>query len=195
MHRALMLLPLLILLAVPTSARAGGWAVVTLDEIPAGLEQGDGGPYQVGYTVLQHGLHPAGGLQTSIAIRSAAGEVLEFPGRPIGETGHYVAEVWFPSLGEWTWEVRPGAFPAQALGTVTIGTKHLTGEELSAQARAPVPLRLLEDKVQTTSLVDPFRGSLPTLAVSAWLLFAWSMAVVMRRRTTASLPDGGNQPS
>jgi hypothetical protein len=194
MHRALLLLPLLLSLVVPMPAWAGGWAVVTLDEIPAGLEEGDGGPYQVGYTVLQHGLQPLGGLNTSIAIRSAAGEAFEFPGRPVGDVGHYVAEVRFPSVGEWTWEARPGAFPPQALGTVTIVPKHLAGEGVSAQDGATAHPRPLGDAERAASPFDPFRGSLPVLAVSAWLLFVWSMVVVMRRRTMVA-GVRGNQSS
>lgn len=191
MHRALAFLPLLILLVVPTFVWAGGWAVVTLDAIPTGLEQGDGGPYQVGYTVLQHGLHPAAGLHTSIAIRSAVGETFEFSGRPVGDVGHYVAEVAFPNVGEWTWEVRPGAFPPQALGTVIIIPKHLANDSMWDQW-SPVAPQALNARPETEFPLEPLRGGLPFVVVAAWAAFGWSLVAVMRPVTIAGASGRGS---
>lgn len=184
MRRAVTLMAILVvaLLALPASALAGGWAVVVLDPLPPGLENGDGGPHRVGYTVLQHGLHPAGGLRTSIAIRSVqSGQTLEFPGRAEGDAGHYVAEIRFPSVGDWTWEVRPGGFPAQALGTVTVPPKNLAHEDApyrnATLADAPGPVLGLRG-----AALDAFRVPLASAALAAWAMFGWSLLLLLRAR-------------
>ena len=40
-----------VVLAIP--AFAGGWAIITLDELPTGVVAGE--PLTIGFTVLQHG--------------------------------------------------------------------------------------------------------------------------------------------
>ena len=121
LHR-LMLAGALALLALtlPRPAQAGGWAVTTLDPLPAeGFRAGE--TYRIGYTVRQHGQTPLGGLDTVIQVSSASsGESHAFPGVAEGTTGHYVADVRFPAAGEWAWEVHQGPFPMQALGAVTV---------------------------------------------------------------------------
>src|SRR5262249_30497491 len=45
---------------------------------------------------------------------------LVFPARPAGAAGHYVAEVRFPSAGNWLWEVDQSPFGPQKLGTLAV---------------------------------------------------------------------------
>lgn len=120
MTRILILqLALVAMLAVPSGASAGGWAVVVLDEVPGTLNSGV--TYRVGFMVLQHGATPANGLRPAISITAAGShQSSEFAAHPGGAPGHYVAEVRFPAAGEWFWEVRPGAFAAQQLGSVRV---------------------------------------------------------------------------
>ncbi len=97
---------------------AGGWATVTLDQVPSDLRAGD--THRVGYTILQHGITPFRDSSTFIRARSNTGETATFRARPDGAAGHYVAEVRFPSAGSWTWEVVPEPFAPQALGSVAV---------------------------------------------------------------------------
>jgi hypothetical protein len=108
----------LLLGAVPT-ASAGGWAVTTLDELPAVLDAGE--TYAVGYTIRQHGVTPLVTSQSAIEIRNpGTGRMLRFVGRPEGAQGHYVAQVRFPDAGAWEWTADQSPFQRQALGDITI---------------------------------------------------------------------------
>ena len=98
-------------------ALAGGWAVITLDQVPTDVRAGE--TYRVGYTALQHGITPVQSAQTAIRARSADGQTLSFSGKPQGAPGHYVAEVRLPQPGEWTWQADAG-FGPQNLGTLTV---------------------------------------------------------------------------
>ena len=99
---------------------AGGWAVTTIDTLPEdGFAAGQ--TYRIGYTIRQHGQTPVDGAITSIRISSAeTGESRLFPGTADGAAGHYIAEVTFPTAGDWAWEVSQHPFAVQTLGTVTV---------------------------------------------------------------------------
>lgn len=120
--RALALAVALLAALAPT-AMAGGWAVTTLDAVPAGVRAAQS--LSIGFTIRQHGVTPvraeAYGGQVAIRIRAdMAGPPVTFPARADGAVGHYLAEVRFPSAGLWTWEVEQGPFAPQPLGTVTV---------------------------------------------------------------------------
>jgi hypothetical protein len=57
-----------VVLAIPTFA--GGWAVITLDALPTGVVAGE--PFNIGFTVLQHGKTPMDGLDPTITATSTA---------------------------------------------------------------------------------------------------------------------------
>jgi hypothetical protein len=98
-------------------ALAGGWAVTTMEGVPDDIVAGQ--TYTVGYTILQHGSHPADVEETYIQITSlATGEEILFRGESTGETGKYTAEVTFPEEGAWQWGVIQGWFGMQELGTI-----------------------------------------------------------------------------
>jgi hypothetical protein len=99
---------------------AGGWAATTIDALPES-EFAAGRTYRIGYTIRQHGQTPFDGARTSILIYSAeTGERRMFPGSADGQAGHYVAEVTFPTGGDWTWKVSQDPFAVQTLGTVSV---------------------------------------------------------------------------
>jgi hypothetical protein len=85
----------LALLAWSPPAHAGGWAVTTLDPLPADGQAGT--TLTVGYTVRQHGVTPVALDDTGIALVGPDGARMVFPGRPSGPTGHYVADVRVPA--------------------------------------------------------------------------------------------------
>lgn len=113
------------LVAAPTTF-AGGWAVVTLDQLPSEMRAGQ--TFTLGMMVRQHGVTPIsadpfgnGSLKVRISAQNLTSkETIEWSARQEGEVGHFVAEVTFPSAGSWTWAAQPGAFEATQLGSVTI---------------------------------------------------------------------------
>ena len=91
-----------VVLVIPVFA--GGWAVITLDEIPTGVVAGE--PLTIGFTVLQHGKTPMEGLDPTITATSSNSESFMVHAKPEGETGHYAATLTFPAEGNWTWSIR-----------------------------------------------------------------------------------------
>jgi hypothetical protein len=105
------------LLVVSAPAFAGGWAVTTLDSLPATIQAGQ--TYRIGYMIRQHGVLPF--TQATPAIRVSLGDQqLTFKGIAEGEPGHYVSNVEFPGGGEWTWSVDQAPFAVQQLGALKV---------------------------------------------------------------------------
>jgi hypothetical protein len=84
--------------ALTGPAHAGGWATVELGEMPSGLTADE--PWRVELIVKQHGITPMAGVTPSVEITNGS-VTRTFPAHPTKEVGHYVAEVTFPSGGEW----------------------------------------------------------------------------------------------
>ena len=97
---------------------AGGWAVTTFDELPGQFVAGH--EYALGYTIRQHGETPINVDKTEILAVATSGRTLSFPGKSQGAVGHYVAAVYFPAGGTYSWQVTQGAFAPQDLATVTV---------------------------------------------------------------------------
>lgn len=121
------LLALLLALLGVAPALAGGWAVVTLDGVPQGIQAGQ--RLSLGFMVRQHGVTPidtpygAGGppLAPILTARNAAtGEAMRAEGRKEGPLGHFVVDFVAPAAGSWTWQIEPQPFAATDLGTLTV---------------------------------------------------------------------------
>ena len=87
------------------AASAGGWATIQAD---AGNppQPNAGEQFTFGFTVLQHGVTPAGWeTPTFLGINGATGERVEAKAVAQGADGHFVATVTLPSAGFWTWQV------------------------------------------------------------------------------------------
>jgi cytochrome c1 len=93
-------------LAFAIPALAGGWAVITLDELPGqGINAEE--PLDIGFTVRQHGIRPMEGLTPTIhASQQDTGESFTVGAKPAGRTGHYEATLNFPSSGTWNWTIQ-----------------------------------------------------------------------------------------
>lgn len=91
-----------LLFAIP--AFAGGWAVITLDELPANVVAGE--PFTVGFTVLQHGKTPMTDLHPTITANLYKEQELVTDAEAEGKPGHYIATVTLPKEGEWQWSVQ-----------------------------------------------------------------------------------------
>ena len=104
--------------ALATPALAGGWAVTTFDDMPGQIVSGK--EYTLGYTIRQHGATPISVAKTEILAIAASGRTLSFPGKSEGAVGHYVAAIFFPAGGTYSWQVTQGDFAAQDLGKITV---------------------------------------------------------------------------
>lgn len=102
--RIALALTLMISLLIAVPAFAGGWAVITLDELPTEVVAGE--PLTVGFMVLQHGKTPMTNLDPTVTARLSASEKLVVYAEPQGKPGHYVATLTFPKEGDWEWSIQ-----------------------------------------------------------------------------------------
>lgn len=113
---------LALVLGVGSPVAGGGWALGSLDSIPAAsAEQTE----QVGFMILQHGITPthfADGVDGEVGIQivRADGDVEFFEAVPDEKVGHFVATVTFPAAGDYTWNIQMGWFQPQDLGPLTV---------------------------------------------------------------------------
>src|SRR5262245_43014232 len=100
-------------------AGAGGFAVTTLDPLPAITPDE---PTAVGFTVRQHGVTPVALDGVRLVVHpEEGGRTAVFPARAEGPLGHYVADVVVPA-GTYRWEVIQGWFGSQDLGPLVVAT-------------------------------------------------------------------------
>ena len=97
-------LALLFVLVFTFPAFAGGWAVITLDELPSNVVADK--PVTIGFMVLQHGRTPMAGLYPTITAQLSSAETMSISAEPQGKTGHYVATLTFPKEGNWEWSIQ-----------------------------------------------------------------------------------------
>ncbi len=130
------LLTVIVMLALSTSALAGGWATVRLDEAPTGLVAGT--PWQFGFMVLQHGVTPNSDVSPVVrAIHRETGEVVTAVARQDGPAGHFVAELTLPRAGEWQWSIAPRPFAETSFTSLTVREEPVaTPASMSAGIRA-----------------------------------------------------------
>jgi hypothetical protein len=97
-------LALLLAVVFAFPAFAGGWAVITLDELPSGVVAGE--PLSIGFTVLQHGRTPMTDLYPTINAKLSSTEIVSASAEPSGKPGHYAATLTFPKEGNWKWSIQ-----------------------------------------------------------------------------------------
>jgi len=95
---------------------AGGWAVITLDELPTNVTAGE--EFTIGFTVLQHGKTPRTGLTPIITATLLKDEQVVFTAKESGKPGHYTATLTLPKEGEWNWSIQ--AFIDQKMPTLSV---------------------------------------------------------------------------
>jgi hypothetical protein len=139
----------LALAALPTPSLAGGWAVTTFDDMPGQFVSGK--EYALGYTIRQHGATPVNVGKTEILAVAVSGRTLSFPGASDGAVGHYVATVFFPAGGTYTWQVTQGDFAPQDLGKITIlAAAGTTSDDKKAASDKTAADKAAADKALTT---------------------------------------------
>ncbi len=82
----------------------GGWAVITLDELPTGVVAGE--PFTIGFTVLQHGRTPMSGLEPTVTASLHKDQEFVVHAESDGKPGHYTATLTFPKEGNWEWSIQ-----------------------------------------------------------------------------------------
>lgn len=173
-------LALLLAFALTVPALAGGWAVITLDELPTNVVAGE--PLTIGFMVRQHGVTPLDGLFPTITARSSSEEPLIFHAEPAGETGHYTATLTFPEEGSWEWSIqaftmdqRMPMLSVAAPGTATAKQPVARAEAATAPLSPIAAVRLLALGIGLAGLILAYQRQsrlalgLTVLAVSLGL--------------------------
>ena len=110
---------LLLAIAFTVPALAGGWAVITLDELPGQVEANQ--PLEIGFVVRQHGVRPLSDLSPVITAHLPGSiKSIRVEAADEGEVGHYAATLTLPQSGEWEWAIEAfgGTQPMPALTVV-----------------------------------------------------------------------------
>jgi hypothetical protein len=124
-------LAILLALMFTVPAFAGGWAVITLDELPGEIVANES--VEVGFLVLQHGATPMTGFTPVVTAHlTGSKESLEVMAKAQGEPGHYVANLTFPESGEWSWKIR--VFEAQSMPPLSVVDTSKTAQPISEPA-------------------------------------------------------------
>ena len=111
MKKSMLLLSLFGLAGSATMSRyLGGWAVVTVDDLPDYVVAGQ--PIRLSFVVRQHGMRPLDGLRPSVEARSGNVDI-SVNAQPDTGTGRYVATLNLSRPGEWTMTIHSG-FGAQS---------------------------------------------------------------------------------
>lgn len=84
--------------------RAGGWAVITVDDLPERFVAGE--PARFGFAVRQHGDRLLSGLQGRITARSGSRSVTGTVTPK--DDGHYAGALTLPDPGEWVITIDSG---------------------------------------------------------------------------------------
>jgi hypothetical protein len=166
---------LLALGALAGTALAKGGAITKLDPLPAGgLHAGQTIP--IGFTILMDGVEPYKADVAEIVVRNGTGKVLSYPATAQGPAGHYVANVYFPAAGTYSWQVTQGTFFAPYdLGTVAVLGPVTTSQTQGTPTGAP-------------ATNDPISQAIPFLAGLIALGGTIRLAQLLRghRRTAAA---------
>lgn len=100
---AIILSGLLLVPAMPVAW--GGWAVVTVEELPDHVVVGR--PIQLTFTVRQHGVSPMNGLKPTVELKFR-GSQTQVSATPAREPGQYSASVTLPRAGHWNITINSG---------------------------------------------------------------------------------------
>ena len=123
------------IVAVPAMAFTfGGWAVITVDDLPEHLVAGK--PVQLPFSVRQHGMTPMEGLEPTVTLKSGWTTVTASTVAGASK-GHYVATVTPPKAGEWTIRIQSGFGPSET----TLLPLDAIAAGAAAPAALPAPIR------------------------------------------------------
>jgi hypothetical protein len=116
-------LALFLILVIAFPAFAGGWAVITLDELPTDVVAEEA--LTIGFVVRQHGITPMNGLYPIVKATLQKTENLVVQAEPDGEAGHYTATLTFPKAGDWNWTIQAFTMD-QPMPALTVADSEIT---------------------------------------------------------------------
>ena len=87
-------------------SHAGGWAIITVDDLPDYAVAGT--PVALSFMVRQHGEEPLNDLEPRIEAAASGSAKVVIPARPGVAKGRYTASVTLPHAGNWTLTIRSG---------------------------------------------------------------------------------------
>ena len=161
-------------------ALAGGWAVVTLDQLPAQIVAGQ--PIDIGFTVRQHGVTLRSDIKPIIRLdRANTGDSFTVSAVREGAAGHYTARLTFPSGGTWKWYV-----DVEEFGMITQPMPDLTVLATAASGK-PVAPAGLSRAVARSAALPAFFTNLFRLLERAAATRAQMPAALARQQTQAQL--------
>jgi hypothetical protein len=140
---------------IGSPATAGGWAVTTLDPLDQAPVAGE--PFEVGFTVRQHGHRPVSLPDAAIVVTGGDGSAERFPATPSGPEGHHVAVVEVPEAGSFSWSVEQGGFGPQDLGTLVVSATPSAGAAGDGASPWTAPLFALAAVLAGLGVVDLVR--------------------------------------
>lgn len=160
------------ILAIPSQVYAGGWVVITLDQMPTNIIAGQ--PYKLGMMARQHGQTPWNVPELRIdAKQPDTGQTATFLAKPDQQAGHYTVELLFPEPGRWEWGIQSGLYPTlQPMPAVEVAGS-ASGGAAGMIAASTYPLR--------SNLAIRMAGVLALLALGI------GAALLIRYRTQKTL--------
>jgi hypothetical protein len=163
--RISLVLALLLSVVLVMPAFAGGWAVITLDELPSNVVAGE--PFNVGFTVLQHGKTPMTDLSPTITANLYKDEEFVVTAKPEGKAGHYAATLTFPKEGDWRWSIQAFTMD-QAMPTLSVA--------------APIP-GAANPPVAKTKPATSFTSPMSIISIVALAVGLVGAVIAYRRRS------------
>ncbi len=113
------LIALVLAFVLVPAAAAGGWAIVTVDQLPGEVHAGES--LRLGFMVLQHGKTPINQVNPYVqAYNPETGETVRANAVQEGPVGHFVVEIVFPAVGTWEWEIVPAPFEGTQLEPLSV---------------------------------------------------------------------------
>jgi len=99
-----------LLLAPLPSSSMGGWAAISVEDLPDYALPGR--PFDLVFTVRQHGVEPLSGLEPTVDFVSGSSRQ-SVAATATGESGVYRTTVLFPTPGDWTVTINSGFGPSR----------------------------------------------------------------------------------
>ena len=134
-YRISIAIAILLTLVFAIPVFAGGWAVITLDELPTNIVAGE--PFTVGFTVLQHGRTPMADIHPTITANLHKETEFVVDAEPEGKPGHYTVTLTFPKDGEWQWSIQAFTMD-QTMPVLSVAPPSVVSANQSAVKTEPV---------------------------------------------------------